>query len=102
MARGIFVAACELLVAACMWDLVPRPGIEPGPPALVARSLTHWTTREIPQKPIIKRWFMGKFLLQLNQAHKQYRMCVTPKIWTQRRENMILRKYLDQVMTGKS
>ena len=46
--RGIFVAACELLVVACMQDLVPRPGIEPGPPALGARSLTHWTTREVP------------------------------------------------------
>ena len=31
-----------------MWDLVPRPGIEPGLPALEVRSLTHWTTREVP------------------------------------------------------
>ena len=46
---GLFlVAACGLLVAACMWDLVPRPGIEPGPPVLGVRSLTHWTTREVP------------------------------------------------------
>ena len=30
-----------------MWDLVPWPGIEPGPPALGARSLSHWTTREV-------------------------------------------------------
>ena len=34
----------RVLVAACMWDLVPRPGIEPRPPALGAQSLTHWTT----------------------------------------------------------
>ena len=27
---------------------VPWPGIEPGPPALGARSLSHWTTREVP------------------------------------------------------
>ena len=41
--------ACELLVTACVWDLVPRPGIEPRPPpALGAWSLTHWTTREVP------------------------------------------------------
>ena len=40
--------ACELLVAACMRGLVPRPGIEPGPPALGVQSLTHWTTREVP------------------------------------------------------
>ena len=32
-----------------MWDLVPRPGIEPGPPALGAQSLSHWTTKEVPQ-----------------------------------------------------
>ena len=42
------VAACELLVAACIWDLVPQPGVEPGPPALGVQSLTHWITREVP------------------------------------------------------
>ena len=31
------------------WDLVPWPGIEPSPPALGARSLSHWTTKEIPR-----------------------------------------------------
>ena len=30
-----------------LWDLVPRPGIEPGPPALGARGLNCWTTREV-------------------------------------------------------
>ena len=44
----VLVAACELLVEACMQDLAPRPGIEPGPPALGVQSLTHWTTREVP------------------------------------------------------
>ena len=47
-ARGIFLAACRIFLAACMWDLVPWPGIKPGPPALGARSLNHWTTREVP------------------------------------------------------
>ena len=27
--------------------LVPRPGIEPAPPALEAQSLNHWTTKEV-------------------------------------------------------
>ena len=27
--------------------LVPRPGIEPAPPAVEAQSLNHWTTREV-------------------------------------------------------
>ena len=35
----VLVEACELLVAACVWDLVPRPGIEPGFSALGAWSL---------------------------------------------------------------
>ena len=30
-----------------MWDLVPGPVIEPGPPALGAWCLGHWTTREV-------------------------------------------------------
>ena len=29
---------------------VPWPGIEPVPPAVEARSLNHWTTREVPEK----------------------------------------------------
>ena len=31
------------------WDLVLWPGIKPGTPALEAWSLSHWTTREVPQ-----------------------------------------------------
>ena len=31
-----------------MQDLVPRPGIESGLPALGAQSLNYWTTREVP------------------------------------------------------
>ena len=30
-----------------MWGLVPGPGVEPRPPALGARRLSHWTTREV-------------------------------------------------------
>ena len=45
---GSLVVACELLVAACMWDLVPQPGMEPGPPALGAQSPIHCATREVP------------------------------------------------------
>ena len=30
------------------WDLiVPQAGIKPGPPALGAQSLNHWTTRAV-------------------------------------------------------
>ena len=34
-----------------MWDLAPWPGIEPGPHALRAQSLSHWTTGEVPWLP---------------------------------------------------
>ena len=30
-----------------IWDLVPWPGIKPGPLALGMHSLSHWTTREV-------------------------------------------------------
>ena len=32
-----------------IWDLVPRPGIEPQLPALGVKSFGHWTIREVPQ-----------------------------------------------------
>ena len=31
-----------------LWGLLSRPGIEPGPPALRAQCLSHWTSREVP------------------------------------------------------
>ena len=55
---GSWVAPYRIFVAArgifsCgMWDLVPHPGTEPRPPELGARSLTHWTTREVPPSVI--------------------------------------------------
>ena len=39
-----FLAACTTCGI-----LVPRPGIEPAPPALEAWSLKHWTAREVPR-----------------------------------------------------
>ena len=37
-----------IVARSSVWDLVTLPGIEPGPPALGARSLRPWTTREVP------------------------------------------------------
>ena len=50
----IYLAApgltCSVRALSCgIRDLVPWPGIEPGPPALGAWSLNHWTTREVPK-----------------------------------------------------
>ena len=36
-----------------MRDLVPWPGVEPGPPALGVYPLCRWTTREVPKLALI-------------------------------------------------
>ena len=41
VALRIFSLCCGL------WDLVPRPGIQPGPPPLGVQSLSHWTTWKV-------------------------------------------------------
>ena len=48
-APGLHCSTWASLVAAC-GILVPQPGMEPGPPALGAWSLNHWTTREVPSE----------------------------------------------------
>ena len=62
--------AVLVLVASCgifnwgVWDLIPQPGMELGPPALGVRSLSHWTTRKVPscflewKKYILWGWWM--------------------------------------------
>ena len=35
-------------VSCCLWDLLPRPRVEPRPAALGVQSLSHWTTRGYP------------------------------------------------------
>ena len=51
----IFIFYLAALGLSCsMRDLVPWPGIEPGPPALGAQSPSHWTTREVPTQ---QSWF---------------------------------------------
>ena len=40
--------SCSMWNLSCgMWDLVPWPGIEPGPPALGGQSPNHWTKRDV-------------------------------------------------------
>ena len=38
------------------WDLVPRPRIEPRPPALGEQSLRHWTTRKVPLNRVLMQY----------------------------------------------
>ena len=43
-----FIYLAVLCLSCGTWDLVPWPGIEPGPPAIGPGSLSHWTSREVP------------------------------------------------------
>ena len=56
----LFIYLAALGLSCSMWDLAPWPGIKPGPPALGAQSLSHWTTREVPPSwflmPILRTW----------------------------------------------
>ena len=45
-----------------MWDLVPRPGIEPGCLASGAQSLSYWPTIEIPLHLVLHLGFVMQFL----------------------------------------
>ena len=45
--HGVF-SRCLHTLSFGMWDLVPWPGIEPGPPTLGAQSLRHCTPKEVP------------------------------------------------------
>ena len=42
-----------------MWDPVPWPGIEPRPHALGAQSISHWTTREVPEEYCFKAMILN-------------------------------------------
>ena len=44
------LATVQGIFSCSMWGLVPWAGIELGPPAVGARSLSHWTAREVPLK----------------------------------------------------
>ena len=52
-ARGVF---SMLTLSWGMQDLIPRPGIEPGPPALGAWSLSRWTTEKSPWCTSLPVW----------------------------------------------
>ena len=75
--RDLLVVACQLLVAVCMWDLLPRPGIEPGPTALGVRSRTHLTTREVPKTVQLLK---GNLSVNLHDPRlSKYFLNMTPK-----------------------
>ena len=57
-----FFKTFTALVLSCnTWDLVPQPGIKPGPPALGAKGLNHWTTREVPKSTSFKKYLLSAY-----------------------------------------
>ena len=67
--KFIYLAAAVLSCG--MWDLVPWPGIEPGPRALGVQSLSHWTTREVRHvclRRLCILWLSGVEIKLFNSA----------------------------------
>ena len=63
------LVSCGTWTLSCStWDLVPRPGIKPQPPALGAWNLSHWTTREYLSY-FLK---MKKFFTEKLRGHYRY------------------------------
>ena len=93
--RDLLVVACQLLVAVCMWDLLPRPGIEPGPTALGVRSRTHLTTREVPKTVQLLK---GNLSVNLHDPRlSKYFLNMTPKAQQQAKKiNWTLLKCVHQ------
>ena len=48
--------------------LVPRPGIDPSPPALQAWSLNHWLTRKVPRAEFLRAHAVASVRLDI-QPH---------------------------------
>ena len=68
-------ATCGLLVTAC--------GIKPRPPALGAQSLSHWTTREVPQHHLLFLFlfFQRHFLKDTVPVHLEIIHPVSPTLF---------------------
>ena len=89
-----------------MQDLVPQPGIEPGPPALGARCLSHSTTREVPglgscsiekmEKLFKHSWLSASlFLFSLNlSVHHAITICFPSRHQLKEMGNVFWKKLL--------
>ena len=68
----VLAVACRICSSG-MWDLVPWPGIK-GPLHLGARSLSHWTTREVPIANILNTISGHENLLAVISVHLMSRV----------------------------
>ena len=60
-----------------LWRLVPRPGIEPGPLALGAQNLSHWTTREV-----LHMYFKRMYIIPFGPKRQRIAIHVFPWVVT--------------------
>ena len=73
---SFLVAACK--ISSCsmwtlswdMWDLVPRPGLEPGSSALGQWSLSHWATKKVPWPRILNLIYIYLIYIDLYRHHQ--------------------------------
>lgn len=70
-----------------MWDPVPQAGLEPRSPALGARGLSHWATRDIPASfywilKIILTWKLEEKSLVFDVYIYLYLIFVGSQLWT--------------------
>ena len=78
----VFVSASRIFSCG-MQDLVPWPGIKPRPPAFGLYSLSHWTTREVPQgfstwcPHANERWSQRQWI----QAQMPGSLASCPQLW---------------------
>ena len=91
----LFIYVAALGLNCSMWDLVPRAGIKPGPCALEAWSLSHWTIREVPQSLLwIKRCYWGSRKVELGK--------VKESLYPPLKTLFHLTSFLNVVQTGTS
>ena len=69
----VLVEACGLLSCGMHAGSSSPPAIEPGPPALGAWSLTHWTTREVPLATYFLKVSYSWIYLGLQPLHHSLR-----------------------------
>ena len=68
---NVYIYHCSLFLAvlslSCgMRDLGPHQGLNPGPRALGAHSLSHWTTKEVPELFTFKSYILMWLSIWLN------------------------------------
>ena len=57
-----------------MWDLIPHPGMETGPPALGVQTFSFWTTRKSQVLALFQKFYMYYLILSPNHPTYQHHL----------------------------